>query len=32
MEKYNIDELLEQFEPEEYDDNYLVECNANIFK
>ena len=31
MEKYNIDEILEQFEPGEYDDNYLVECNANLF-
>ena len=32
IEKYKIDEILEQFEPEEYDDNYLVECNANLFK
>lgn len=31
MEKYNIDEILEQFETREYDDNYLVECNACLF-
>ncbi len=28
-EKY--DEILEQFKPGEYDDNYLVECNAYLF-
>lgn len=31
MEKYNIDEILEQFKSGEYDDNYLVICNACLF-